>query len=491
MEYNYNDDSLSESLRENTLTKLRLPLDVHSDMGALLEGLGANTSIHEVNVDMYESFHSRENADLEIMDLFRALAALPQLERLWVDSGQEDGPFYILPVQALALVLQQAPCLVRLGLFEVELLANTVDEWTQFQVALQSSPLQTLGLVGCRLSEEIIQLFEAQPNQEEAQETANAPSTENTEGGSHALDKIVGQSLAKMPNLEWVELAAQELGYLGTFSHSAIGTLCSSRRNTLTKLTLEKFDLVDSHIVALSNGLETSTTIEQLTIMCELGRVGCTALAQLLFVNKSLNNFTLRLNDLYMDSPTNTNDGEEGTRAADNSTSNKDPSILIAQALETNQTLQYFCLHGNARISHETQHKFATILRHNTTLLNCEVDLAHCSRLPEDLQLELNMFLELNELGRKELFLGSSDNTHNTIAGQNDNQEQRQHHESTPQRWVDVIWHVRHNLDSIFYLLSMNPALCDLSGAPLFPQARQQRPNFSGLSHLQIQYMIS
>ena len=55
-------DSLLEGLRDNTVIKLRLPLDVHSDLPLLLEALRANTSVEEVNVDIYESFRHRPHA---------------------------------------------------------------------------------------------------------------------------------------------------------------------------------------------------------------------------------------------------------------------------------------------------------------------------------------------------------------------------------------------------------------------------------------------
>ena len=113
-------DSLLEGLRDNTVIKLRLPLDVHSDLPLLLEALRANTSVEEVNVDIYESFRHRPHAAADVLELFAALSSSSSssssLQRLWVDSGREGSPFYTLSVQALTLVLRGAPHLSRLAL---------------------------------------------------------------------------------------------------------------------------------------------------------------------------------------------------------------------------------------------------------------------------------------------------------------------------------------------------------------------------------------
>ena len=98
-------ESLLEGLRGNSLITMSLPLDEESDMALLLEALRCNTSVEEVNIDIYECFRYREQSSREVLGLFRALSMLPKLQRLWVDSGREGSPFYTLNVSCLALFL--------------------------------------------------------------------------------------------------------------------------------------------------------------------------------------------------------------------------------------------------------------------------------------------------------------------------------------------------------------------------------------------------
>lgn len=490
-------ESLLEGLRENSLSTLRLPLDEDSDMPLLLEALRSNTSVEEVNVDIYECFRHREHSSREVLDLFQTLSALPKLQRVWVDSGREGSPFYTLNVQCLAVVLEQAPSLERLGMFDVEL-AGTLEELTHLETAVRShTSLKNFGLVGCRLAQAtvdesmaetaaIIESFAFASSGEEKRSEASIASSDpayitpkccyapNT---CYALNRLVQECLA---NCAWVELQGQEHDALGELSGQALGSLCES--HNLTRLTLDHFDLKNEHIVAMSQALETSTTIRELKITCELGRLGCTALSQLLFVNTSLTNLTLQMDEITLDAISLESANGDNKRDDALKPQDRDPSLLIAQALKTNQCLQYFCLSGYAKISKQSQEAFATLLRQNMTLLNCELDLQNCERLSSDLQQEVNMFLKLNELGRKELLQGGNVNSNNN--------NHCRHRDSSPQKWVHVLWEVRHDLAALYYLLSLNPMLCDQSG-PRIVEGRESVPTYSGLSHLQYKYLLS
>ena len=489
-------ESLLEGLRENSFSTLRLPLDEDSDMPLLLGALLSNASVEEVNVDIYECFRNRDQSSREVLDLFQALSKLPKLQRLWVDSGREGSPFYTLNVQCLAVVLEQAPSLERLGMFDVEL-AGTLEDLAHLESALKNhASLKNFGLVGCRLAQATVDESMAETATIIESVAIAAAGKEGRSDGTidfsdpitktsiccyapntcYALNRLVQECLA---NCAWVELQGQEHDALGELSGQALGSLCESHK--LTRLTLDHFDLKDEHIVAMSQALETSTTIRELKITCELGRLGCIALSQLLFVNTSLTNLTLQMDELIMDDVSLENINDDNRIDALKS-QDRDPSLLIAQALETNQCLQYFCLSGYAKITKKSQEAFATLLRQNMTLLNCELDLQNCGQLSDDLQQEVNMFLNLNELGRKELLQG--------INGNSNNDHDHQHQESSPQKWVHVLWEVRHDLSALYYLLSLNPMLCDQSG-PRIVEGRESVPTYSGLSHLQYKYLLS
>lgn len=495
--------SLLEGLRDNTSSQLRLSLEVHSDLPVLLDVLRANTSVKEVNLDIYESFRHRPDAGEEVMEIFAALSALPNLQRLWVDSGQEGSPFYTLSVQILTLVLRQAPRLSRFALYDIELAAGGVADITQLEAAVRDhTSLQNFGLVGCRLAEDTIVLSAAdtaaalaqQAGDEAAAAVVVAESkSEVTPVAPHAVEFAASTCYAlnglvqhALTNCAWVELRGQEHEALGELTPTALGSLCDS--NKLIRLTLEYFDLKDDHIAAMSRALATSATLQELQFSCELGRVGCTAIGQLLAVNTSLTNLTLQLNELKMNDnlviETQRPQGNDRNSSQPDSTSSrKDPSLRIALALETNNCLQYFCLSGYAKISRHSRESFAVLLRENMTLLNCELDLQNSPRLPDNLHQEANMFLKLNELGRKKLLQGCcSNDDHNPLLLQDD---------SSPQKWVQVLWEVRHDLDALFYLLSLNPTLCDNTDGPRIAEKRGSVPTYSDLSHLQYKYLLS
>jgi hypothetical protein len=403
---------MMEQLCKNSseMTKIRLALDENSDVPALLNALFTNTTVQEVNVDIYDNFRHRSDSTAEILQLFAALSSLPNLYRLWLDSGREGSPFYTLPVQALALVLQQAPQMTRLALYDVELFGG-LAEFQQLELALeQHTKLHDFGLVGCRLADETIQ------------STCTTTSTTYA-GDCTILSNVIGKSLATLPSLEWVELSGQEFDALGTLSPGSLGSLCES--SSLTKLMLDNFELSDPHIVAMSSVLAESTTIQEIKWTFEIGVSGCTALSHMLNINSSLENVTLHLNDVL----------------TDNNNKKEDPTLLIAQGLEQNQSIEYFTLFGPAKISSTTQEAFVALLRQNTSLVHCSIDLEHCGRLSDKLQAESELYLKLNEVGRKQLF-----------------------DSAPPQQWIDTLWKLRHNLDGLYYLISVNPTLCSLAG---------------------------
>ena len=55
----------------------------------------------------------------------------------------------------------------------------------------------------------------------------------------------------------------------------------------------------------MAKAMETSLTLEELRIACDLGSEGCASLASMLRVNTSLKNFTLELNSLENDNKQN------------------------------------------------------------------------------------------------------------------------------------------------------------------------------------------
>jgi hypothetical protein len=240
-----------------------------------------------------------------------------------------------------------------------------------------------------------------------------------------------------------------------------------------------------------------------LKINCKIGRVGCMALAQLLFVNTSLQNFTLQLDELSMD-PVESVDDEDGVegssqRGSDGNVgqdscprahpteeeqASADPIIMLPNALESNQTMEYFSLCGKARMSKAGHLAFATLLRHNMTLLQCEVDMEGSATLPEEVLGEARMFLRLNQLGRKELLQGDRTSDQEVV---NDDESGE---DAYLEKWIMALWSVRHDMDALFYLLSVNPTLCATASTGRQSAGTQsvRRRTYSRLTHLQFKY---
>ncbi|CAB9526261.1 expressed unknown protein [Seminavis robusta] len=512
------DHGLLQSLRDNSILKLHLQLEYRIELVPLLEAIRENHSVEEVNLELHDTFQQRDDADVvieQVMEVFDALSRLPRLCRLWIDSGQEQAmPFFVLSVLALVLVLRQAPQLARLALFDIELHGNSLEEWKQLELALRECglQLQSCGLVGCRLAQETMDLTAitdtaANDDDEEDEDGVDSETTNTAEAGRYVLSSLMEHTMTNLPSLQWLEWTGQEANSLGCLTPSSLHKLCLS--SSLTKLTLESFELHDRHLVAMAAALETSQTVQELKIAChQIGRVGCTALAQMLFVNTSLQNLTWQLEELVRlsISTTITTDqqqleNEQADQPDDNTTEpaappelEEDPILLVASALERNQTLQYFSLCGNATISRAGQEAFCNLLEHNMTLLHCEVDMHNNSvTLPEELVAQARLFLWLNELGRKQLLQGDVDNA-NQPQLPLDFVQDDQDVDPFVEKWIMALWNVRHNVDGIYHLLSMNPTLCELAaayGTRSSCTSSHRRPTYSGLTHFQFKHFLS
>lgn len=523
---NIDENNENSNKDEKSIPKLFLPLDVQSNMTTLLEVLELvqNKKIIEVHVDLYENFKQRVNATEEVIQLFHALSQLYHLTSLWIDSGQDGNlfytqPYYTLNVNILATTLQEASQLQRLGAYDIELCGNAQDFEELQNVVQNHTSLKAFGFCGCRLAEETILLLSTttSSNAHELPDTSeNTPASSEAAAADNeqdhndhndaslsefpdhqeedeedvseqycfALNGLVENALATCTQIERVDLTGQELMALGNLTPQAVGSLCQS--TTLTKLTLKEFTLHDQQMIAITNALVDRNSInasclQELELTCtRLGRLGCTALAQLLFVNTTIDNVTIQLQELVFDDKNdndhadheNDEDGDDtdidnnnkDKKDNNNNNNNKqtknkdedlegtdiDPTIPIAEALRHNQTLQYFVLYGppptrGSSISHmgptlslspASQHAFVNMLRTtNFTLQQCDLPFDD-----DDLQQELDLFLKLNHAGRKHLLSPDGNATIN--------------------EWVNVLRELRYDLDAVFYLIMTNPSLC-------------------------------
>jgi hypothetical protein len=391
-------------------------LDAGSDIVDLAECLRTQTSIESVRVHIHDSFSGRLPS--EVLVLFEALGTRPQLTKLFL--GFHRRHYARLPLQALSLALIQASRLTTLEVRGLQL-DGTQSDFTTLAASLQNHPsLEEIKISNCQIP---------------AHTSASSPDNySDNDEHSAPLDALV-RALTTISSLRRINIQSSTQDSLGKIKHDTLGLLCQATNN-LHAIGLLGFTFDEQHLISLSNGLcsgssSSSSSLKELYLgNIRLGTQGDAALARI-------------LQRPQQQPQADTNDGPNNhllvpttsLEYLDLQFQDFESPVEIALALVHNTTLRHFFVHGN--LTSISQQTFARAIQHNyylksLELMNGSVHLA-----------EIRFYLSMNTLGRAQLLLEGTNNMSNS-------------HE-----WVDKLISQRDNVSALFYLLSMNPLLCN------------------------------
>ena len=227
------EEALNKRLRDNPeqFTDLQLWLNSDTNLKDLNDAILHNRTIREVCLLIHESFQQHSAKD--ILRLFRALGALPQLKKLLFNTYR--FPFVAtLPIQAFTNAFQGSHNTLtefKLWRCDLSLLSeedgSPIREMERCANALNGAKnLKVFRLVKCTLTEETRKLC--------------------------TLDPIL-QALTHLPCLQEMELSATEFSALGTISKSTLRSLF--RSTSLLELNLRHFYLDEESILEIAYSL--------------------------------------------------------------------------------------------------------------------------------------------------------------------------------------------------------------------------------------------
>jgi hypothetical protein len=189
---------------------------------------------------------------------------------------------------------------------------------------------------------------------------------------------------------------------------ASIQALLSSR--TLEKVVLFSVIFNDEDTRNMLQALQSNTTIQEASLGITCGAQSGSALAAMLQNNTTIQKLWVRMHSVEDDAQ----------------------NRRIALALRTASSLQELGLYGDGQVSGQSQSYFLDALRVDNTQLK-ELDLQGAEECEE-----INDFLFLNQLGRRELLLACEDR----------------------QLWVHALVRARHHLSCLFFLIHANPTVC-------------------------------
>lgn len=423
--------SIHARLRQNLedFTDLQLWLNEASNIPDLTDALWHNTSVQEVLLLIHESFGGPEH---EVLLLFAVLGRLPQLSRLYFNTYR--FPFVAtLPVRCFANVFRSARNLVEFKLWRTDLCVSSSREEKGEQeqghqneqrgpleawaMALASSrSLREFRLIKCRLTAEKDNEGDHNTNITNADHRTRRWASTGahsrlqrervSQWGNQSLNSIgcprptgtldpVLQALAKLPHLRDVELSATTLAALGDLSQTTLRQILLAP--SLQTFSLNNFDLSEEACVAIAQAL-----LYQDNVLAE---------------NKNRRT---------------TNNPSPSSRSFSHA-----PEHNHATSPDKHQsTVQSLRLAGvgstASMFTKPIREAFRQALQYNYRL---ERLFLFDSR---NLQQEIDFYMKLNRLGRGRLL---------------------QHPLASRREWVETLVYVRHDLDCLFYFLSIHPLL--------------------------------
>lgn len=223
--------------------------------------------------------------------------------------------------------------------------------------------------------------------------------------------------LSILPSLEALFLQAAAPGALGEVSPEALGSIGMAPQ--LQDLRLCHFELKHQHMEQLARVLPQNTVLSELKLdaIGEFKIETALAMTKILRHNKRLKGVELGMITALED----------------------ECALALAKSLHHNTSLESFTLSRGATarfrptITTACQQAFVEMLHHNY----CLESVVLFQRFP--VKKEFKLYLTLNKFGRGRLL---------------------KNHGTDREHWVQAIHKVIDDLDSIFYYLSINPALC-------------------------------
>ena len=256
---------------------------------------------------------------------------------------------------------------------------------------------------------------------------------EATSGRHSLLDPFL-RSLSSLPKIMCVFLQGDSptklLGKLHKKTLAGFGRL-----KYLVFFHLDMFALADDDVKVLVKRLETSTTLTQFQLNCELGLDGSKALARLVRKNQGIKNLMVWGNLRLSDNNCERNEKDVAAlllRGVTNSSSRVEQFELVLDNLDDHaQTIQEILVQDLAT--------------KNLYLENVCLAPSH-RKNPIPLGAAAQFYLHLNAVGRRPLLQGFGTKSDSRAS------------------WMDMLSDetVQEDLNAVFYFLSANPFLCNL-----------------------------
>jgi hypothetical protein len=439
--------SIHARLRQNDpedSIDLQLWLNAASNIPDLTDALWHNTSVQEVLLLIHESF-GRGQPEHEVLLLFAVLGRLPRLSRLYFNTYR--FPFVAtLPVRCFANVFRSARNLVEFKLWRTDLLcvssssssASSEEKLEQqgqqqneqrepleaWAMALASTrSLQEFRLIKCRLTttekdhsdgdhnNNIITNTDHRTRRRASTGTHTQIQRENlsSQWGNQSLISSIAcpcstagtldpvlQALAKLPHLLDVELSATTLAALGNLSQTTLRQIL--RAPSLQTFSLSNFDLSEEACVIMAQTL----------LYQERGAL--------------VDSKNRRATDHASRSSRSATDDDDDDYATNADNKHQSSTVQSLRLANVGSTASMF--------TKPIREAFQQTLQYNYRL---ERLFLFDSR---NLQQEIDFYMKLNRLGRGRLL---------------------QHPLASRKEWVETLVHVRHDLDCLFYFLSIHP----------------------------------
>lgn len=231
------------------------------------------------------------------------------------DGGEFQVLHNPLPVSALSEIIREAPNLICLELYNMEL-AGTAEKFVDLANAIEyQGTLQALSLEYCRIGRSI-----------------DGNKTDNSSIKDQPLDFVV-IALCRNLYLRDLTLVADAPQSLGTLSATTLGLLGSSQ--SLHTLRLCNMGMTDDETSALAQALKQNNALRNLQVSLSMGEVGSNAMVSMLTHNVSVETLDVVLEQVEDDDST-----LQLARAMQSSKSLVDFDLSFADDLPLTSTFQ-------------------------------------------------------------------------------------------------------------------------------------------------------
>ena len=240
-----------------------------------------NTSNNEIRSDASTTSSTMTDADEEIQAVMARLD-VAQCRKLTLVGAERDDQTVIMPpngefqvlhnplqVSALSEIMREAPSLVCLELYNMELVGHS-ESFVDFANAIEyQGKLQALSLEHCRLGKN----------------SRNKRRLATTDNKETPLDSVV-KALCHNLYIRDLTLVADESQSLGRLSATTLGLLGSSQ--SLHTLRLCNMGMSDDETSALAHALKENNALRNLQVSFSMGHIGSTAMISMLTHNVSV-----------------------------------------------------------------------------------------------------------------------------------------------------------------------------------------------------------